>query len=169
MSVPAGSGPGGRGHTHWSSFGEHLAVARSAQWWFSSLLACVGVLGCYGHLGFCPTPTMLAVTWEPWAPDIYLPSPPGQSMQGPPSGPLRTSGQPFPSCALVLQGQWLRTWQLQKVFWSLCVVGAAVWCAHLWHPVCVTVPAWPCSWSLGHYLYLSICVPGGLFLVLNIH
>lgn len=58
---------------------------------------------------------------------------------------------------------------LVAVFWGLCVVGVAVWCAHLWLPVCVAVPVWPCSWSLGHCLYLSICVPGGLFLALNVH
>lgn len=72
------------------------------------------------------------------------------------------------SCSGVA-GTMAGNWQLQNVFWGLCVVGVAVWCAHLWLPVCVAVPVWPCSWSLGHCLYLSICVPGGLFLALNVH
>lgn len=67
------------------------------------------------------------------------------------------------SCSGVA-GTMARNWQLQNVFWGLCVVGVAVWCAHLWLPVCVAVPVWPCSWSLGHFIPVHLfpwgSVPG---------
>lgn len=170
MSVPAGSGPKGRGHAHWSSFGERLDVAQSAQRWFSPLLACVGVLGAKGIWAFDPPPPCWLWRGNPGpqtrpyilSPQSAWPEYTGATLRSPES--LQAA---FSMSRSSVAGTMAGNVEAAGVLGSACSGGSCpVFPSVASH--CVAVPAWPCSWLLGHCLYLSICVPGGLFLALNV-